>query len=192
MENNKREIENNIVEIIKLLDKKILEKYDNYKRQISDKNELQKDLSSTKLKLMRLELLKEALLSGNSRKINAYNATQTNEKNKLKPNYNKLKSGNTTNIQKEIEEMKNKMNSISEELDTKTKKINILSGKMNQMVDLLGKLSQKIKNNSNAQKQMINNIYKRTSIKSVKNILNKYYGNQPNKPIRNNSILIDI
>jgi len=113
IENNKREIENNIVEIIKLLDKKILEKYDNYKRQISDKNELKKDLSSTQLKLMRLELLKEALLSGNSRKINAYNAIQTNEKNKLKPNYNKLKSGNTTNIQKEIEEMKNKKRDIN-------------------------------------------------------------------------------
>lgn len=192
MENNKREIENNIVEIIKLLDKKILEKYDNYKRQISDQNELKKDLSSTQLKLMRLELLKEALLSGNSRKINAYNATQTNEKNKLKPNYNKLKSGNTTNIQKEIEEMQNKMNRISKELDTKTENVKLLSGKMKQMVDLLSKSSQKIKNNSNAQKKMINNIYKRTHIKAVKNILNKYYGNRPNKPIRNNSNLIVI
>ena len=186
-----KNIENNIIEIIKKLDKKILEKYDHYKLKISDQDALRKELNETQIKLMRLELLKEALLRNNSKKINNYNATQNNEKNKLRPNFNRLKSSNTSEIQNQIEAKESEINRIQEELRLKKESIEELSSKMGNAIKLLGKMSKKIKNNANSQKRMINNIYKRTKIKSVLNVLNTYYGNNE-KPVRNSTNIIEI
>ncbi len=185
-----KNIENNIISIIQKLDKKILEKYDTYKAKIKEQNSLKKELNETQIKLMRLQLLKEALLSGNSRKINNYNA-KSNEKNKLRSNFNKLKSANTSGIQAQIEAQESELSRIREELSIKEESINELSSKMSNAVKLLGKLSEKIKENSNSQKRMINNIYKRTKIKSVLNVLNQYYGNNE-KPPRNSQNIIEI
>ncbi len=183
MEKNKN-IENSIITIIKSLDEKIKNKHNEFKKQKFEKNTLQKELSTMQLQLMRLQLLKESLLSKNHTKINAYNAKQTNEKNKLRPNYNRLISGNTSSIESQILEKENEIRRITQELSNKSAKVEDLTIKMNKMIDLLGKLSKKVRNNSNAQKQMINNIYKSTRIKSVLKILNSYYGNHP-KPNRN-------
>ncbi len=185
-----KNLENNIIEIVKLLDAKILEKYSAFKNQIASKNDLEKRLKETELKLLRLELLQEALQSKNSSKINAYN--QNNPNSLLKPNYNKLVGKNNGAIASQIAEERGKVDELNIQLSKKREYINNLSGKMKQMVDLLIKLKEKVKSNSNAQKRMINNIYQKTQIKSVKNILNSYYGNRPNKPTRNNSGLIEI
>lgn len=188
---NKKAIETNIIKIIKFLDKKILEKYGSFKIQIANKNILEKRLKETELKLLRLQLLQEALKNKNVSKINTYNQNNPNSPS-LRPNYNKLIDKNNSVILSQIIEEKTKVVELSEELSEKSKYINNLSEKMNQMVHLLNKLKQQIKKNSNAQKRMINNIYQKTQIKSVKNILNTYYGNSTNKPQRNNSSLIYI
>ncbi len=184
MSEKNKNIENHIIEIIKLLDNKIKSKYVSYQKEIKEKDGLQKELNETQLKLMRLELLKEALLSGNSKNINAYNATQTSNKNKLKPNFNRLKSSNISGIQTQIENQRTEMNRVTQELSNKNDKLEDLRKKMSSILEILNKLSQKIKNNSKAQKNMINNIYKSTRVKSVLNILNAYYG-EKEKPMRN-------
>lgn len=186
-------IEDNIIEIIQLLDQKILEKYDFFKRQIASKNDLEKRLKETELKLLRLQVLQEALKSKNTSKINAYNAKNPNSK--LKPNYNKLVSKNNeinrSAIANQIDRERASVDELSQQLSKKSEYIANLSGKMSQMVGLLSKLKQKVINNSTAQKKMINNIYQKTQIKSVKNILNIYYGSNP-KPSRSNNSLIEI
>lgn len=187
----KNNIENNILNIIELLDNKIATKHSEFREEVKRKGDLEKELNNYKLKLRKMELLKMALLNENKVKnIIKYNA---NYKNTLKQNYNLIKSKykNINEINNEIKEYENKINEIELQLNNKNKIILELSSKIGSIIDLVNRLSSKVQTYTNNQKKLINDIYKRTQIKSILNKLNEYYeAKQIPKPNRNQSIIL--